>query len=44
MMKWVLLGLLVVLATSVLSEDLISKYSLEVLAEGQEGTEPNKGD
>lgn len=37
------LGLLLVLTTSLFSESLREKYSIEVLEEGQEGTEPSKG-
>jgi FKBP-type peptidyl-prolyl cis-trans isomerase len=38
------LGLLLVLTTSLFSESLREKYSIEVLEEGQPGTEPTKGD
>lgn len=38
-----LVALLCVLSFSLLSDDLISKYSIEVLTEGSEGTEPTKG-
>jgi FK506-binding protein 1 len=44
MRKVLCLAFLVFICVSTLSGDLISKYSIEVLAEGQEGTEPKKGD
>ena len=39
-----LLSLLAVLSLSLFSEDLVQKYSIEVLAEGRPGTEPKKND
>ena len=38
------MAVLVVLATSLLSEELISKYSIEQMVIGKEGTEPKRGD
>ena len=38
------LGLILVLSSSLFSDDLVEKYSIEVLAEGTPGTEPKKGD
>lgn len=40
----IIVGLLLVLATSLFTEDLVKKYSIEILAEGKEGTKPRKGD
>ena len=43
-MKAILLGALAILpAFSVFTEDLISKYSIQVLAEGEAGTTPTQG-
>lgn len=43
-MKAILLGALAILpAFSAFSEDLISKYSIQVLAEGEAGTTPTQG-
>ena len=44
MKTYILLGLLVVLSTALFSEELTDKYSIEVIEEGQAGTEPSKGD
>jgi FKBP-type peptidyl-prolyl cis-trans isomerase len=43
-MKAILLGALAILpAFSAFSEDLITKYSIQVLAEGEAGTTPTQG-
>lgn len=43
MKQVIFISFLVLLAMSLLAEDLVNKYSIEVLAEGSEGTEPSKG-
>lgn len=44
MMKAIILGALAILpAFSAFSEELVEKYSIQVLAEGQEGTTPSQG-
>lgn len=42
-MKIIIVCLLVAVALSLFTEDLTQKYSIEVLAEGKEGTLPKKG-
>lgn len=44
MKTYIILGLLLVFTTSLFTEELTKKYSIEILEEGQEGTQPNKGD
>ena len=44
MIKLALTAFLIVIASSVLSEELISKYSVEPMVAGKDGTEPKKGD
>lgn len=43
-MKVIVFCLLLVASLSLFSEELVHKYSIEVLAEGKEGTLPKKGD
>ena len=43
MMKAVVLALLLVASLSAFSDELVKKYSIEVLREGNEGTKPTKG-
>ena len=44
MKTYIVLGLLLVLSTALFSEDLIKKYNIEIIEEGDEGTEPKKGE
>ena len=43
-MKIIILIVLLALSFSLFTEDLTEKYSIEILAEGKEGTKPNKND
>lgn len=40
----ILIAILAVLSLSMFTDDLAEKYSIEVLAEGTQGTKPNKND
>ena len=40
----ILLAILAVMASAMFTEDLVQKYSIEVIEAGTEGTAPQKGD
>lgn len=44
MKLFIVLGFILVLASSLFTQELTEKYSIEIINEGQEGTQPNKGD